>query len=89
MKAEDRFVERLRAMLPSTERVTVGPGDDAAVVRVESGDLVVTTDMVVEGVDFLPDTDPEAIGRRALAVNLSDLAAMGARPEFFLLSVGF
>src|SRR6266511_3626740 len=88
MKAEDLFVERLRAMLPASERVTVGPGDDAAVVRVESGDLVVTTDMVIEGVDFLPDTDPEVIGRRALAVNLSDLAAMGARPEFFLLSIG-
>jgi len=89
MTREDRFVERLRAMLPASERVTLGPGDDAAVVRMESGDLVVTTDMVVEGVDFLPETDPEAIGRRALAVNLSDLAAMGARPEFFLLSIGF
>jgi thiamine-monophosphate kinase len=89
VKAEDEFVERLREMLPVSERVTVGPGDDAAVVRVESGDLVVTTDLVVEGVDFLPETDPEVIGRRALAVNLSDLAAMGARPEFFLLSIGF
>ncbi len=89
VKGEDRFVERLRAMLPASESVTVGPGDDAAVVRVESGDLVVTTDLVVEGVDFLPETDPEEIGRRALAVNLSDLAAMGARPEFFLLSIGF
>jgi len=89
MKAEDRFVERLREMLPASERVTVGPGDDAAVLQVESGDLVVTTDLVVEGVDFLPETDAEMIGRRALAVNLSDLAAMGARPEFFLLSIGF
>ncbi len=76
-------------MLSASERVSVGPGDDAAVVPVESGDLVITTDLVVEGVDFLPRTDPEAIGRRALAVNLSDLAAMGARPEFFLLSIGF
>lgn len=89
MTGEDRFVERLREMLPASERVAVGPGDDAAVVRVEGGDLVITTDLVVEGVDFLPETDPEAIGRRALAVNLSDLAAMGARPEFFLLSIGF
>jgi thiamine-monophosphate kinase len=89
MKDEDRFVERLRRLLPASERVAVGPGDDAAVVRVESGDLVVTTDLVVEGVDFLPETDPESVGRRALAVNLSDLAAMGARPEFFLLSIGF
>jgi len=76
-------------MLPASERVLVGPGDDAAVVRVESGNLVVTTDMVVEAVDFLPETEPESVGRRALAVNLSDLAAMGARPEFFLLSIAF
>ncbi len=89
MRAEDRFVERLRRLLPASERVAVGPGDDAAVVRVESGDLVVTTDLVVEGVDFLPETNAESVGRRALAVNLSDLAAMGARPEFFLLSIGF
>jgi thiamine-monophosphate kinase len=45
--------------------------------------------MLVEGVDFLPDEDPYRLGRRALAVNLSDLAAMGAIPEFFLLSIGF
>jgi thiamine-monophosphate kinase len=89
MTKEDRFVKRLRRLLPASERVAVGPGDDAAVVRVESGDLVVTTDLVVEGVDFLPETNAESVGRRALAVNLSDLAAMGARPEFFLLSIGF
>ncbi len=89
MRSEDRFVERLRQLLPGSERVLVGPGDDAAVVRVGSGDLVVTTDLVVEGVDFLSGTDPESLGRRAFAVNLSDLAAMGARPEFFLLSIGF
>jgi len=40
-------------------------------------------------VDFLPDEDPQRLGRRALAVNLSDLAAMGAEPAFFLLSIGF
>jgi thiamine-monophosphate kinase len=89
MKAEDRFVERLKEMLPDSGRVAVGPGDDAAVVRVEGGDLVATTDLLVEGVDFLPGADPEAVGRRALAVNLSDLAAMGAAPEFFLLSIAF
>ncbi len=89
MTPEDRFVERLKQMLPASERVAVGPGDDAAVVRVESGDLVATTDLLVEGVDFFPGSDPEALGRRALAVNLSDVAAMGAAPEFFLLSVAF
>lgn len=89
VKPEDRFVERLKEMLPDSGRVAVGPGDDAAVVRVESGDLVATTDLLVEGVDFLSGTDPEALGRRVLAVNLSDLGAMGASPEFFLLSIAF
>ncbi len=89
MKAEDRFVERLKEILPASGGVAVGPGDDAAVVRVEGGELVATTDLLVEGVDFLPGTDPETLGRRALAVNLSDLAAMGAAPEFFLLSIAF
>jgi thiamine-monophosphate kinase len=86
---EERFVERLRTMLPADPRVVLGPGDDAALVRSSDGELAATTDMLVEGVDFLPDEDPQRLGRRALAVNLSDLAAMGARPEFFLLSVGF
>lgn len=89
MKGEDRFVEKLRALLPPSERVRIGPGDDAAVVAASGSDLVLTTDLLVENVDFLPEEDPEAIGRRALAINLSDLAAMGARPEFFLLSIAF
>jgi thiamine-monophosphate kinase len=87
---EDRFVARLREMLPEDPRVLLGPGDDAALVREPGGGaLAVTTDMLVEGVDFLPDEDPQRLGRRALAVNLSDLAAMGVAPEFFLLSIGF
>ena len=89
MTREDDFVERLRALLPPSESVLVGPGDDAAVLHLEAGQIVATTDLLVEGVDFPAGADPERIGRRALAVNLSDLAAMGARPEFFLLSIGF
>ena len=89
MTREDRFVERLRELLPEAPRVLVGPGDDAAVLRSGAGELVATTDLLVEGVDFLAGTAGEAIGRRALAVNLSDLAAMGARPDSFLLSIGF
>jgi len=87
---EEHFVEKLRSMLAEDSRVLLGPGDDAALVREPGGGaLAVTTDMLVEGVDFLPDEDPQRLGRRALAVNLSDLAAMGAQPEFFLLSIGF
>ena len=89
MTPEDRFVEALGALLPGEPPVLLGPGDDAAVVLREAGPLAATTDMLVEGVDFLPGEDPERLGRRALAVNLSDLAAMGARPEFFLLAIGF
>jgi thiamine-monophosphate kinase len=47
--------------------------------------LAITTDMLVEGTHFLPDTDPSQLGWKALAVNLSDLAAMGARPRWACL----
>src|SRR5687768_8475806 len=69
-----------------------GIGDDAAVFRQRAGfDTVVTADMLVEGVDFRLErgwTSARDLGHRALAVSLSDVAAMGARPRFCLLSVG-
>jgi thiamine-monophosphate kinase len=68
--------------------VVIGIGDDAAVLAPPPGQqLVVTTDAFVEGVHFPRDTDPAAIGHKALAVNLSDLAAMGAEPAWFLLNI--
>jgi thiamine-monophosphate kinase len=88
VKAEDRFVEDLRAGLARDGRLIVGPGDDAAVVGIPEGALVATTDTVVEGIDFLPGEDPARVGRRAVSVALSDLAAMGAWPEFILLTIG-
>src|SRR5262249_17369108 len=68
---EDRFVDGLRALLPAGGPVVVGPGDDAAVLERAPGPLVATTDMLVEGVDFLVSEEPERLGRRAAAVNLS------------------
>jgi thiamine-monophosphate kinase len=67
----------------------VGPGDDAAVIEPERGALdVLTTDAIVEGIHFDRAFVPlDAVGHRALAVNLSDLAAMGARPRAALLSL--
>lgn len=66
----------------------VGNGDDAAVVAPTPGHaFVVTTDTLIEGRHFLPALAPEKLGRRAVAVNFSDLAAMGARPRFALLSL--
>ncbi len=66
----------------------VGNGDDAAVIAPSAGHaFVVTTDTLIEGRHFFPSLAPEKLGRRALAVNLSDLAAMGAQPRFALLSL--
>lgn len=66
----------------------VGPGDDAAVLRPRPGeDLVATVDAVVEGVHFDASFGPRDIGWKALAVNLSDLAAMGARPMHALVAL--
>lgn len=68
--------------------VLLGVGDDAAVVDSHAGrKLVVAMDTIVEGVHFLAETDAADIGYRALAVNLSDLAAMGAEPAWMTLSL--
>ena len=84
-----RITARLGASLPAPSWVLVGPGDDAAVIEPERGALdVLTTDAIVEGIHFDCDYVPlDAVGHRALAVNLSDLAAMGARPRAALLSL--
>jgi thiamine-monophosphate kinase len=63
-------------------------GDDCALLRPDAGlDLAVTTDLLVEGRHFLPDAEPRALGHKALAVNLSDLAAMGATPRWATLAI--
>ncbi|MET0917273.1 MAG: thiamine-phosphate kinase, partial [Burkholderiales bacterium] len=66
--------------------VRLGIGDDAALVAPAPGcELAISVDMLVEGRHFLPDVDPESLGHKTLAVNLSDMAAMGARPRWALL----
>lgn len=68
--------------------VTLGIGDDCALLSVPFGEqLAVTLDMLVAGVHFLVDSDPVGLGHKALAVNLSDLAAMGAVPAWFTLGL--
>ena len=63
------------------QRAVLGVGDDCALLAPASGmQLAISSDMLVEGQHFFPDTDPERLGHKALAVNLSDLAACGARP---------
>ncbi|WP_072740285.1 thiamine-phosphate kinase [Rhodococcus triatomae] len=67
----------------------VGPGDDAAVVRAPDGRVAVSTDMLVEGRHFRWDwSAPEDVGRKAIAQNAADVAAVGARPTAFLVALG-
>lgn len=77
----DRYFKR------STAHTVLGVGDDAAIVRPSPGmELVVSTDMLAAGTHFLPDADPENLGWKVLAVNVSDMAAMGAQPKWALLA---
>ncbi|QDU96096.1 thiamine-phosphate kinase [Lignipirellula cremea] len=84
---ERSFIEYLQRNEPADDRVPVGIGDDAAVIRL-GGDCVAAVDMITDEVDFiLAECDPQRIGRKALAVNLSDMAAMAARPVAALVSL--
>jgi thiamine-monophosphate kinase len=66
----------------------LGVGDDCALVDVTNGmDLAVSTDTMVSGTHFFPDVDPENLGHKTLAVNLSDIAAMGAMPYWAMLAL--
>ena len=70
------------------KRAVLGVGDDCALLPVSAGcELAVSTDTLVSGVHFFADADPRKLGHKALAVNLSDLAAMGAVPRFFTLAL--
>ncbi len=66
---------------------TQGIGDDCAIIQVGSHRLAVTTDTVASGTHFLPEADPYTVGKKSLAVNLSDLAAAGAIPRCFFLAL--
>jgi thiamine-monophosphate kinase len=86
---ELEFIRWLREHVPRHPRAPLGLSDDAAVVSLAGrSDLVVTIDTLTDGVDFRLEThDPRRIGRQALAANLSDLAAMAARPVAAVISL--
>jgi thiamine-monophosphate kinase len=85
---EFEFIRWLRERTPSDPRVAVGPGDDCAVLRRPAGPVLVTTDVLTEGVDFLlAECGPRAVGRKAMAVNLSDIAATGGRPAAAVVGI--
>lgn len=85
MAGEFALIDRYFAR--PTPSAVLGPGDDCALLEPTPGmQLAVTTDMLVAGTHFLPDTDPLNLGWKVLAVNLSDLAAMGAKPRWATLA---
>ena len=83
---EDSLISRYFRPL-ATDPGAFNLGDDAAVLKALGEDIVVTTDAIVEGVHFLPDDPPDTVARKALRVNLSDLAAKGASPAGFVLTL--
>jgi thiamine-monophosphate kinase len=83
---EDALIARYFRPL-ATAPGAFGLGDDAAILKASGDDIVVTTDAIVEGVHFLPDDPPDTVARKALRVNLSDLAAKGATPAGFVLTM--
>src|SRR5271156_4352677 len=86
---EVELIQRYFSSLGSARAdVLLGVGDDAALLRVpEDADLAASVDTIVAGRHFPEASDARSIGHRALAVNLSDLAAMGARPAWAMLSL--
>ena len=87
------FIDQLRRQTQSRKhstRVITGIGDDASVIsEVGNRDLVVTTDLLVEDIDFIRNaTPPRLLGHKALAVSLSDIASMGAQAFWSFLSIG-
>ena len=68
--------------------VNLGIGDDTAIIKtVNNEELLITTDTLISGVHFPEDTNPSAIGHKSLAVNLSDIAAMGGQARWFTLAL--
>ncbi|WP_298609414.1 thiamine-phosphate kinase [uncultured Thiothrix sp.] len=82
------LIQQYFTWTPAPKEVRVSVGDDAAIVQVAPNEeLIISVDTLVNGVHFPLDTPAHAIGYKALAVNLSDLAAMGARPRWFTLAL--
>src|SRR5438034_1692119 len=87
--AEFEYINWLRRQIGPAPRVLIGPGDDAAALDWAAGrPLLVTTDVLMDGTDFiLSDVGPRRAGRKAMAANLSDIAAMAGRPVAAVVGV--
>lgn len=88
--SEDELVAAIRTLLSGPQPgVVVGIGDDAAVVEPGTGEQVLTTDMLIEGIHFeMGSISARDLGAKSIAINVSDMAAMAASPRYALVSVG-
>src|SRR5262245_59005112 len=88
--SEFTYIDWLRKQTPGHARVLIGPGDDTAALAWPAGTpCLVTTDMLLDGSCFiLAEAGPRLVGRKAMAVNLSDIAAMAGKPIAAVVSVG-
>jgi len=84
---EDEIVRGLMRGLKLNRRVILGPGDDCAVVRTAGNFQLLKSDCVIEGIHFLPDTDPLWVGWKAMCRSISDIASMGGLPLDALVTV--
>ena len=83
------YIAWLRQRTSLSPRVLLGPGDDCAVLAATNRPWLVTTDMLLDGSHFvLAEHGPRRVGRKAMAVNLSDIAAMGGKPIAAFVSLG-
>src|SRR5262245_26348223 len=83
------LIDVLKRGLPTSKSVKRGIGDDCAVVEWDKDHyMLLTTDMILEGIHFTPHDLPQAIGHKALGVNLSDIAALGGVAKYALVSLG-
>lgn len=88
MAGEFSYISWLRGRTPPSSKVLVGPGDDCAVLAPPTKPLLATTDMLMDGTDFIiSEVGPRRAGRKAMAANLSDIAAMAGTPTSALVSV--
>ena len=90
MKSEFELIERIKKRMPKSIRGPLGIGDDGDYFRCQVGEkIVVSTDSIVENVDFVfKKLAPKWVGRKCLAINISDMAAMGAQPHSFTVALG-
>ena len=88
MPGEFEYIAWLRTQTPADPRTLIGPGDDCAALVPPSRALLVTTDMLMDGTDFvLAEVGPRRAGRKAMAANLSDIAAMAGVPTAAVVSM--